>query len=91
MRRIPLILTLAAFAAALANTAAPAGAAPTRSTTIAASTLRASGHAGPRPKNPDQITDRRLHIKLASKQKVAALPDPDDVSVGPSFGLEPVQ
>jgi hypothetical protein len=36
MRRIPLILTLVAFAAALANTAAPAGAAPSRSTTIAA-------------------------------------------------------
>jgi hypothetical protein len=35
MRRISLILTLAAFAAALANTATPAGAAPSRSTTIA--------------------------------------------------------
>jgi hypothetical protein len=77
MRRIPLILTLAAFAAALANTAAPAGAAPTHSTTIAARTLQATRHAGPRP-------------KLASKQKLAALPAPD-VSVGTSFGLEPVR
>jgi hypothetical protein len=35
MRRIPLILTLATFAAALAHTATPAGAVPSRSTTIA--------------------------------------------------------
>jgi hypothetical protein len=77
MRRIPLILTLAAFAAALANTAAPAAAAPTHSTTIAARTLQTSPHAGP-------------HIQPALKQKVAALPD-SDAGVGHSFGLEPVQ
>jgi hypothetical protein len=75
MRTIPLLVTLATLAsAALTNTAAPAGAAPPRSTTITARTQQASRHAGP-------------HIQPALKQARAALPD-SDTSVGTSFGLE---
>ena len=76
MRTTPLLVTLATLASALTSTAAPAGAAPTRSTTIAARTLQASRHAGP-------------HIQPALKQALAALPD-SDTSVGWSFGLEGV-
>jgi hypothetical protein len=58
MRTTPLLVTLATLAAAaLTSTAAPAGAAPTHSTTIAARTLQASRHAGPRPRNPDQVVE----------------------------------
>jgi len=77
MRTTPLLVTLATLAsAALTSTAAPAGAAPTRSSTIAARTLQVSRHAGP-------------HIQPALKQALAALPD-SDTSVGTSFGLEGV-
>ena len=75
MRTTPLVVTLAALAsAALVSTAAPAGAAPKHSTTIAARTLQAGRHAGP----PIQPT-----------LKLAALPD-NDAGVGHSFGLEDV-
>src|SRR5262249_4855791 len=67
MRTTPLLVMLATLASAtLASTAAPAGAAPTHSTTIAVKasfaqdagrTLQARRHAGPRPRNPDQIVE----------------------------------
>ena len=66
MRRIPLILTLAALgAAAFGNAAAPAGAVPSRSTTIAVKAASIQDGTrkrparrffrGPRPSNPDRI------------------------------------
>jgi hypothetical protein len=76
MRTSPLLVTLATLASvALTSTVAPAGAAPTRSTTIAARTLQASRPAG-------------THARPAFK-RLAALPD-NDASVGWSFGLEGV-
>jgi hypothetical protein len=63
MRRIPLILTLAALGSvAVGNVAAPAGAAPSRSTTIAVkaasiqdatSTRSTRPYKGNRPRNVD--------------------------------------
>ncbi|HEY7396810.1 MAG TPA: hypothetical protein VH538_00795 [Gaiellaceae bacterium] len=75
MRTTPLLVTLATLAsAALTSTAAPAGAAPTRSTTVAPRPLPAGRHAS-------------LHIRPALKRALAALPDSDS-GVGSSFGLE---
>jgi hypothetical protein len=67
MRRIPVILTLAALGSgAVGNVAAPAGAAPSRSTTIAVKATPTEDetrkgptrtYKGPRPRNPDNIVE----------------------------------